>query len=310
MSFKPVSYMQTDARWKNVKYATSAENATIGSAGCGPTAASMIVAEWADASETPLKACEWSMANGYKATNQGTYYSFFEPYFARFGLKCERPNMANIYHNPGAAAHLAAYNAVKNGDYVIACMGVGRWTSSGHFILWYGIDGDNVLINDSNSTAANRLKASWSFFKNEVKYYFIIRKPTNLVHNEGVKYTVTDPDGWLNVRYGAGTSYGIMGQSLTGTVLDIEKVVGSWARFVQDGVRYYANLAGLTKGGITDMAKFNDTAGHWAEQTIDELAEMGIVHGNDKGSFEPDKPATKAEVATMIRNAVKYITGK
>ena len=58
------------------------------------------------------------------------------------------------------------------------------------------------------------------------------------------------------------------------------------------------------------MAKFNDTASHWAEQTIDELAEMGIVHGNDSGCFEPDKPATKAEEADMARNAVKYITGK
>ena len=60
----------------------------------------------------------------------------------------------------------------------------------------------------------------------------------------------------------------------------------------------------------SDVAKFADTAGYWAEKTIDELAEMGIVHGNDDGNFEPDKPATKAEVATMVRNAVKYITGK
>ena len=60
----------------------------------------------------------------------------------------------------------------------------------------------------------------------------------------------------------------------------------------------------------SSVAKFADTAGHWAETAIDELAEMGIVHGNDDGSFEPDKPATKAEVATMVRYAIKYITGK
>lgn len=58
------------------------------------------------------------------------------------------------------------------------------------------------------------------------------------------------------------------------------------------------------------MAKFNDTEGHWAEETIDELAEMGIVHGYENGNFEPDANISRAEAATMIRNAVKYITGK
>lgn len=311
MSFKPVSYLQTDPRWKNVKYATPAENATIGGSGCGPTAAAMVVAEWADPSESPLEACNWSAANGYKATGQGTYYSFFEPYFKRFGLKCERPNASSLYHTPGAAAHLAAYNAVKQGDYVIACMGNGRWTSSGHFVLWFGIDGDNVLINDPNSTAENRLRASWSFFKNEVKYYFIIRKPTNLMASGVTEaYNVTDSDGYLNLRYGAGTSYDIMGQSLSGTVIPVEKIVGSWARFIQNGTRYYLNIAGLTKGGKPCMAKFSDITGHWAKQTVNDLAEMGIVHGDENGNFRPDEPITRAEAATLVRNAIKYIKGE
>lgn len=60
----------------------------------------------------------------------------------------------------------------------------------------------------------------------------------------------------------------------------------------------------------TDMAKFSDTEGHWAQQAIDELAEMGVINGNDQGLFEPDKPATKAEAATMVRNAIKYVTEK
>lgn len=275
MSFKPVSYMQTDARWKNVKYATPAESATIGGSGCGPTAAAMVVAEWADANETPVKACDWSMENGYKATGQGTYYSFFEPYFKKFGLVCERPNAANLYHNPGAAAHLAAYNAVKRGDYVIACMGVGRWTSSGHFILWYGIDGDNVLINDPNSTAENRTRASWSFFKNEVKYYFIIRKPTNLkACGATVDYTVVDKDGYLNVRYGAGTGYDVYGPSLSGTVIPVDKVVGSWARFVQNGVRYYVNTSGLARGAVNTKITTVDKA-------VDALVKKGVINTAD-----------------------------
>ena len=58
------------------------------------------------------------------------------------------------------------------------------------------------------------------------------------------------------------------------------------------------------------MAKFNDTVGHWAEKTIDELAEMGIVHGKTETEFKPDDTITRAEAAMLIRNAIRYVTGK
>ncbi len=304
MSFKPVSYMQTDSRWKNYEYSTSGENTNLGKSGCGPTAAAMAAAEWADPAETPLEAAKWSLANGYKAANQGTYYAFFTPYFKKFGLKCEQLNGASLYHKPGAAEHLAAYNAVKRGDYVIACMGKGRWTSSGHFVLWYGIRGNNVLINDPASNAAARLDADWNFFKNEVKYYFIVHKPTNLKAGKTEAYTVTDPDSFLNVRYGAGTEYELYGVSLAGTQIDVEKTENGWARIVQSGIRYYLNLAGLTKG-----IRFTDVSNHWAEKQIHELAALEIVHGDGSGKFAPDRPASRAEVAEMVLNAVKYIKG-
>ncbi len=62
--------------------------------------------------------------------------------------------------------------------------------------------------------------------------------------------------------------------------------------------------------GEVNEAKFKDTAGHWAENVIDELAAMGIVHGDDNGNFRPDDAITRAEAAAMVRNAVRYITGK
>ena len=43
MNKKPVSYLQTDARWKNKPYRVKGENATIGGSGCGPTALAMVV---------------------------------------------------------------------------------------------------------------------------------------------------------------------------------------------------------------------------------------------------------------------------
>ena len=55
---------------------------------------------------------------------------------------------------------------------------------------------------------------------------------------------------------------------------------------------------------------FNDTNGHWAEQTINELFKMGIVNGDGDGNFRPNDTATRAEVAAMIRNAVRFVTGE
>jgi len=59
-----------------------------------------------------------------------------------------------------------------------------------------------------------------------------------------------------------------------------------------------------------DYMNFKDTAGHWAEQIINELREMGIVNGDENGNFRPNDTATRAEVATMVRNVVRYVTGE
>ncbi|MCL2838287.1 MAG: N-acetylmuramoyl-L-alanine amidase [Oscillospiraceae bacterium] len=66
---------------------------------------------------------------------------------------------------------------------------------------------------------------------------------------------------------------------------------------------------GITyQGG--EGAMFKDVQGHWAERQINELREFGIVNGDETGNFRPNDAATRAEVATMIRNVVRYITGE
>ena len=59
-----------------------------------------------------------------------------------------------------------------------------------------------------------------------------------------------------------------------------------------------------------NMAKFIDTKGHYAEKAIDELKDMGIVKGVTENKFMPDEPIKRADVAIMVRNAIRYITGK
>lgn len=60
---------------------------------------------------------------------------------------------------------------------------------------------------------------------------------------------------------------------------------------------------------VGSMSGFKDIKGHWAEEYIKKLADYGIVCGDEKGNFNPDKPVTRAECAKMISNAL-LILGK
>ncbi|HRU41880.1 MAG TPA: S-layer homology domain-containing protein, partial [Candidatus Diapherotrites archaeon] len=51
--------------------------------------------------------------------------------------------------------------------------------------------------------------------------------------------------------------------------------------------------------------RFSDIAGHWANKYINSAAVKGWVKGNPDGTFEPDKPITRAEFATLVNNVLE-----
>lgn len=172
---KPVVYMQNSKEYGSHNYSAKGENKTIASSGCGVTCAAMVIQTLRpDKNVTPITTAEWSMKHGYKALNQGTYYTYFVPQFGAYGLKCRRLNTSSIYHNTSSSVHDTAKKELKAGNMVIACMGKGNWTSAGHYVLAYKLNDGYVYINDPASTAPNRVKAKWSIFANDVKYYFVI----------------------------------------------------------------------------------------------------------------------------------------
>ena len=177
---KPVSYLQTDPRWKTHNYSAKGEQKTIGSSGCGVAVSAMVIASLKDPAVTPVTTAEWSMSHGYKALNQGTYYSYFVPQFSAYGITCERLNQANLYGKSTSAAHEKALLALQGGDWVIACMGKGNWTSTGHFILLYRFENGFVYINDPASTKETRLKSTWDLFAGQVKYMWVVRVPNKM----------------------------------------------------------------------------------------------------------------------------------
>lgn len=49
---------------------------------------------------------------------------------------------------------------------------------------------------------------------------------------------------------------------------------------------------------------FPDAIGHWAEWMIAEAAKRGWIQGYEDGSFQPDRPVTRSEMAVMLARAL------
>ena len=173
MNKRPVSYLQTDARWKAKPYRVTGEQSTIGSAGCGPTCAAMVISTLTGKTVTPVDTCAWSMKHGYKALNQGTYYSYFVPQLKAYGIQCKQMLGSRILNQPQHPIHEQVKQYLAQGYYAIALMGPVTWTKSGHFVLVWGWD-TKVRICDPASTRAERLNGDPDTFRREVRMYWLV----------------------------------------------------------------------------------------------------------------------------------------
>lgn len=202
MNKQPILYLQTDPRWAGKDYSAKGESTTIGKSGCGPTCAAMLLSTLTGKTFTPADACAWALKHGYKAPNQGTYYSYFVPQFQQYGIACRRLNGVSLYGSPASSIHTEAFGLLKQGYYLIACMGKGTWTSGGHYVVVWWEDGW-VRINDPASQATERVKGNLTTFKKEVKYYWAVdarehnrdelAEAVDKLHKAGI---LNSPDYW------------------------------------------------------------------------------------------------------------------
>lgn len=181
---KPVDYKQNDCKWGGLPYAVDGEKSTIKSAGCGPTLMADVLASIISPYIDPVTMASWARMHNYKVKNNGTSYSYPVAQAAAYGVNVRRLNTANIYGLAWSGAHAVALNELQNGNWIIACMGKGLWTNSGHYVLAYGYDNNGmVYINDPASSKASRTCNTWELFKSQVKYYWVVDVPENVKRN-------------------------------------------------------------------------------------------------------------------------------
>lgn len=130
-------YSQVDSRWKNHTYTSiNDKSQTIGTSGCGPTSASMIVSS-IKGTITPDKMGDLFVKYGYRSKNSGTYWSAFRAVADEFDIGYTETNSLD-----------KAVELLRNNNYVIASCGNGLFTYGGHFIVLVSVDNNTIKIYD------------------------------------------------------------------------------------------------------------------------------------------------------------------
>ena len=67
-----------------------------------------------------------------------------------------------------------------------------------------------------------------------------------------------------------------------------------------------AMLGAMLLTAVPAAAAFHDTAGHWAEKTLNEWQDKGFIDGCGDGSFRPDSTMTRAEFAKLVNRTMGF----
>jgi hypothetical protein len=144
-----VYFNQADKRWADKPYGKSG---TIGTSGCGPTSLAMVVSSLSGQTVNPVEMIEWAYKNGYRCEGNGSYHSLIPDGTRHFGLKVQ---------GFAASDPQKIIDALATGKLVIAIMGKGHFTQSGHFIVLRGVTSEGkILVADPISK--NRSDQEWN----------------------------------------------------------------------------------------------------------------------------------------------------
>lgn len=130
-------YSQLDSRWRNKIYSsTNNYSQTIGSSGCGPTSAAMIVTA-TKGTITPDVMADLFIEYGYRSANNGTYLSAFRFVADTFDIEYKETYKLD-----------EAVELLRNNHYLVVSVNNGLFTTGGHLMTIMGIDGDILKIYD------------------------------------------------------------------------------------------------------------------------------------------------------------------
>ena len=148
-------YNQLDERWKNLPYGTD----NIGGYACGPTSMSIVVSSLTSDTVDPPHMAQWAYEHGYWCSGNGSYHTLIPGAAEEWGLTVEGCT---------AKEPQRIVDALGSGKLVVAIMGKGHFTKSGHFIVLRGVTSDGkVLVADPASYSRSQKEWDLSIVLNE-----------------------------------------------------------------------------------------------------------------------------------------------
>lgn len=233
-------YSQIDSRWKNKMYSSVNDRSqTVGTSGCGPTSAAMIVTA-CKGTITPDKMSDLFVQYGYRSSNQGTYWSAFRAVADEF----------NIGYTETTDIQ-RALQLLQSNHYVVCSVGNGLFTTGGHFIVLTKLEGNTIQVYDpylysgkfETSTrrgkvtvSGNTVYCSVENFKRyaNAKGFFCYKHDENVIVNNTQTVTTSSYTRYVNAKIGLnirkdpnGT---IIGSYRYGTAITVLEVSENWSR--------------------------------------------------------------------------------
>ena len=141
-------FLQWDPMWGYETYGSGYLAAT----GCGPTCLAMAgYYLTGDEQMNPLTVAEFAEENGYYAAGHGSSWTLISEGAGKLGLTATELPLVKQ----------KMVDAVEAGNPVILAMGKGDFTTTGHYIVLTGWDGEAFSVNDPNS----RIRSSrlWTY---------------------------------------------------------------------------------------------------------------------------------------------------
>lgn len=134
-----VYYNQADPQYANAPYGTD----TIGPYGCGPAAMAIVVSSLTGQMVDPIQMAEWAYEQGYWYKGHGSLHTLIPDAAKAWGLE-----VSGCTVDEGDRLRAA----LSQQKLVVAIMGEGHFTDTGHFIVLRGLDEDGkVLVADPAS---------------------------------------------------------------------------------------------------------------------------------------------------------------
>lgn len=157
--------IQWDRRWGYALYGSST---IVAVSGCGPTCIAMVACGLTGRNDiTPAKVASYSANNGFLTESRDTSWDLMTYGAEEYGITGTELGLDEA----------AMANQLAAGHPIIASMGAGDFTSSGHFIVLTGYANGSFTVNDPNSIV--RSGETWSFerLKNQIVnlwYYTVL----------------------------------------------------------------------------------------------------------------------------------------